>query len=110
MQRPLVLLACAIFFEVLWAALLKVGRGPTLSGLNALMASAYILSLTFLNAACKHLDLSLAYAIWTGSGATLVALFGVLVFDEPLGFARGIGLLLVVVGVVVLLGFEQGST
>jgi small multidrug resistance pump len=74
------------------------------------MAIAYVFSLVFLNLACKHLHLSLAYAVWTGAGATLVALIGVFVFDEPLNLARGIGFALVIAGLVVLLGFERSAT
>jgi multidrug transporter EmrE-like cation transporter len=110
MRRPILCLACAIVFEVLWAVLLKAGRGPTVSWPNALMGAAYGLSLAFLNAACKRLDLSLAYAVWTGSGATLVALIGVLIFHEPIGLARGVGFVMVIVGVVVLIGFEPRVT
>jgi multidrug transporter EmrE-like cation transporter len=106
-ERPLVFLAGAIAFEVLWAVMLKLTRGFILTWPSAVMAVAYVLSLVCLNVACKRLDLSFAYAIWTGSGATLVALIGVLVFREPLGPARAVGFLLVISGLVVLLGFER---
>lgn len=108
MGRPLILLAGAIGFEVLWAVMLKLARGFVLTWASAVMAVAYVLSLVCLNAACRQLDLSFAYAVWTGSGATLVALIGVLVFHEPLGLARALGFLLVSSGLVVLLGFERG--
>jgi multidrug transporter EmrE-like cation transporter len=47
--------------------------------------------------------------VWTGSGAVLVALIGVIVFREPLGVARAIGVALVVLGLVALIGFERGT-
>jgi multidrug transporter EmrE-like cation transporter len=89
--------------------MLKLAPGFVLTWASAVMAVAYVLSLVCLNLACKQLDLSLAYAIWTGSGATLVALIGVLVFREPLGLARALGFLLVVSGLVVLIGFERSA-
>jgi small multidrug resistance pump len=106
----LLFLAAAVVFEVLWAVMLKLARGFTLPWASAAMGAAYVLSLVCLSAACKHLDLSLAYAVWTGSGAALVALFGVFAFGEPLTLARGVGFVLVICGVVVLLGFERSLT
>jgi multidrug transporter EmrE-like cation transporter len=108
MSHPYVLLGLAVVFEVAWAVMLKQSKGFTVLWASAVMLVAYLLSLFFLNLACKTLDLSLAYAVWTGSGATIVALFGVLVFHERLDWSRGLGLALVVGGVVILLGFEEG--
>ena len=110
MKPALLFLAGAIIFEVLWAVMLKVSRGALLTWSTGVMAAAYVLSLVCLNAACKQLDLSLAYAIWTGSGAALVAALGIFVFGEPLNLARAAGFLLVVCGLVVLIGFERGAT
>ena len=96
----------AVAFEVLWAIMLKLAPGFTRPWASLVMAVAYVLSLVCLNLACKELDLSLAYAIWTGSGAALVALICVVAFGEPLSLERGLGILLVIAGVSVLLGFE----
>jgi small multidrug resistance pump len=110
MSRALLFLYGAIVFEVLWAVMLKLARGPTLSAPTFVMAVAYVLSLSCLSVACRQLDLSFAYAVWTGSGATLVALIGVLAFGERLNAARAIGFVLVICGLVVLLGFERRTT
>lgn len=109
LERSWVFLAGAVACEVLWAVLLKRVGGLVLSWTSATMALAYVLSLVCLNVACRRLDLSLAYAVWTGSGATAVALIGVLVFHEPLGLARALGFLLVISGLIVLLGFERSA-
>jgi multidrug transporter EmrE-like cation transporter len=110
LNRPLILLVFAITFEALWAVMLKISQGFTVLWASLVMVPAYVLSLVFLNYACRHLDISVAYAIWTGSGATLVATIGVLAFDEPLGAGRALGLLLVICGVLVLLGLERNLT
>lgn len=110
MSQPLSFLAAAIAFEVLWAVMLKVGGGFTLGWANAVMLLAYALSLVCLSLACQKLDLSLAYAVWTGSGAALVALIGAFVFGEVLSLPRVLGFVLVVSGLVVLLGFERHAT
>jgi small multidrug resistance pump len=107
MQQRFSLLAGAVGFEVLWAVMLKTVRGFSVLWASALVVVAYALSLVCLERACRSLDISLAYAVWTGSGTSLVALIGICVFREPLNPARALGLLLIIGGVVLLLGFER---
>lgn len=106
MSRPALFLVGAVLFEVLWAVMLKLAGGFARPWATALMGVAYVLSLLFLNLACKSFDLSLAYAVWTGAGTTLVALIGVVVFRESLSVERAVGFALVIAGLVVLVGFE----
>jgi multidrug resistance protein EbrB len=110
MTRPILFLLGAVFFEVLWAVMLKIAGGSLWSWATAAMAVAYALSLIFLNLACKSLDLSLAYAVWTGAGATLVALAGVVLFRETLSLERSVGFALVIAGLVVLIGLEPRAS
>jgi multidrug transporter EmrE-like cation transporter len=105
--RAHLFLAAAVVAEALWAVMLKVSQGFTVLWASLVMFGAYVLSLVFLNVACRHFDLGLAYAVWTGSGATLVALFGALAFREPVGPGRALGLVLVIAGVAVLLSSER---
>jgi multidrug transporter EmrE-like cation transporter len=107
MQQRFSLLVSAVVFEVLWAVTLKAARGFSVPWATALVVVSYALSLVCLEQACRSFDISLAYAIWTGSGASLVALIGICVFREPLGPGRAMGLLLVIGGVVVLLGSDH---
>jgi small multidrug resistance pump len=107
MTRPLVLLLVAVACEVTWAVALKLSRGFTVLPASCVTVVAYVLSLISLNLACKNLDISTAYAIWTGSGSALVALVGVCVFDERLSAGRAAGFALVVAGVIMLFGLEQ---
>ena len=71
MKNPMLFLAAAIVCEVLWAVMMKVGQGVALRWASVVMALAYVLSLVCLNAACRKLDLSLAYAVWTGASDCL---------------------------------------
>jgi small multidrug resistance pump len=104
MARFYVLLGCAIFFEVLWAVMLKFSNGFSVRWASAAMLIAYVGSLVCLSGACKGLAVSLAYPIWTGLGGTLIALIGVLCFKEPLGVGKALGVALVIAGVALLLG------
>ena len=110
MNRSMLLLVGAVAFEVLWAVMLKLAGGFARPWASAVMAVAYVLSLVFLNLACRTLDISLAYAVWTGAGASVVALIGVVVFHEPLSLGRAIGFTLVIAGVVVLIGLEPRAS
>jgi multidrug transporter EmrE-like cation transporter len=102
---PYILLACAVFFEVLWAVLMKA-HGFTRLWVNMLVLAAYYLSFVFLHLACRYLHVSVAYVVWTGLGATLVAGISIFAFNEPLGVGRACCFLLVIAGVVGLLGLE----
>ncbi len=52
--------------------------------------------------ALKRIEISTAYAIWSGLGVALIAVIGVAWFKEPMGLMKVIGLFLVIAGVVVL--------
>jgi quaternary ammonium compound-resistance protein SugE len=110
MSRTLVFLATAVVFEVLWAVMLKASNGFTVLWPSVATAIAYPLSAVFLGLACRQLDISVAYAVWTGSGAAGVAVLGVLVFHERLGVGRAVGFALVTCGVIVLVGLESPQT
>lgn len=105
--RSLVLLFCAIAFEVTWAVMLKLSHGFQSLLPSAIMLATYVASLVSLTLACAKLELAVAYSVWTGAGASFVALVGLFVFDEPVSGGRTLGLALVILGVVLLLAFER---
>jgi multidrug transporter EmrE-like cation transporter len=109
LTRALVFLVGAVVFEVSWAVMLKASRGLLFSWSTLGMLITYLLSLYCLNVACRGLPLSVAYAVWTGSGASIVALIGVFAFKESISVGQFAGLVLVVLGVVMLLGLASTS-
>jgi small multidrug resistance pump len=48
----------------------------------------------------QKIDVSFAYAIWSGLGTALITLVGILWFREPLNILKGISLALIVIGVI----------
>jgi multidrug transporter EmrE-like cation transporter len=92
-------LVLAIIFEVSWAVLMRVSNGFTVLWANLAMVVTYALSLVFLNLATREVDLGVAYALWTGSGAVLVALMAWVLFKEHITLMRALWLLLIVCGV-----------
>lgn len=96
-------LTLAILFEVAWAIGIKVNNGfapPHRPFPILLTFASYVLSFVFLALAARRLDIGLAYALWAGSGAALIALIGILYYHEPASSLKIVSLVLVVAGVV----------
>lgn len=90
----------AILMEVSGTTCLKLSEQFTRLWPSILMFCFYGLSLAGLNFALKTLDLSVAYAVWSALGITLVSAIGMGWFKEPVSALKLGCLLLVVVGVV----------
>ena len=93
-------LAFAILFEVAWAVAMKVSDGFSKLGPTIITIVCYLLSVVFLALATKKLDVGLAYAIWAGSGAAVIAVIGVLYFREPLTMMKAASLALIIAGII----------
>ena len=62
----------------------------------------YALSIIALTFAVNRLEVSVAYAIWSGMGTALVAMIGLWVFQETFTSIKVVALGLIVVGVMML--------
>ena len=93
------ILAVSILFEVAGTTMMKLANGFTVIGPSIAVFVFYAISLTGLTFVLKTLDLSLTYAIWSGAGTAIVALIGIVFFNEALTAVRIISLILVIVGV-----------
>lgn len=62
--------------------------------------ACYALAFSFLTLTLRGMELSTAYAIWSGIGTALIALIGVVLFHETMNWTKAVSLLLVVIGVV----------
>jgi len=82
------LLLTAIVLEVAGTTSMKLSQGFTHVWPSVMIFVCYGLAFLALTLALKRLDLSVAYAIWAGAGTALVALVGVVVFHEPIGWLR----------------------
>ncbi len=95
-----ILLFSASAFEVGFAVMLKYSEGFTKIVPSLFVCVFAIMSFSFLNLCIRTLPVGTAYAIWTGIGALGVATYGILVFHEPLQFARILCLTFILIGVV----------
>jgi small multidrug resistance pump len=69
---------------------------------SVLMGVFYVVCFGFLALTLKKIDVSVAYAIWSGVGTALIATIGILCFREPITLLKVFGLLAIICGVVVL--------
>jgi len=93
-------LALAIVLEVSGTTCMKLSEGFTKTVPSILLFVFYILSFCFLTLALKKIDVSVAYAVWSGVGTALIATIGVLWFKEPATAMKLISLGLIIIGVV----------
>ncbi|GHJ57604.1 multidrug SMR transporter [Nocardioides sp. OK12] len=97
---PALLLTLAIVVEVAATASLPRTDGFTRPGWTAVVVAGYAVALWLLSLVVRTMPVSVAYAVWAGLGTALVAVVGVVLLGEPLGWVRAVSLGLVVVGVV----------
>ena len=95
-------LALAIVFEVAGTTCMKLSAGFTKTVPAVLTGIFYCICFFFLTLALKKIDVSVAYAVWSGIGVALIASIGVLYFREPITVLKVFGLLAIIVGVVAL--------
>lgn len=96
---PWIFLSIAILFEVAGTTSMKLSRGfaeiwPSIGVFVFYMCSAAAVVL-----ALRRLELSIAYAIWSGVGTALTVMIGIAYFREPLTAIKLASIALVVIGV-----------
>jgi small multidrug resistance pump len=95
-------LILAIVFEVAGTTCMKLSAGFSRLLPAALMGLFYAVCFYFLTLALKKVELSVAYAIWSGVGTALIATIGILWFREPMSLLKIFGLLAIIGGVIAL--------
>jgi small multidrug resistance pump len=95
-------LTFAILAEVAGTTCMKLSAGFTRSTPSLLMWLFYAVCFYFLTLTLKKVDVSVAYAIWSGVGTALIATVGVLYFREPLTILKLVGIVAIIGGVIAL--------
>ncbi len=90
----------AICLEVSGTTCMKLSLGFSKAVPSLLLFVFYGLSVVFLTLAVKRLDISVAYAVWSGLGTGLMALIGLVWFEEPMTVSKSIAIGLIILGVV----------
>jgi len=96
---PWIFLSIAILFEVAGTTSMKLSRGfaELLPSVGVFvfylcLAAAVVLAL-------RRLELSIAYAVWSGVGTALTVMIGIAYFREPLTAMKLASIAFVVIGV-----------
>lgn len=79
---------------------MKLSEGFTRAGPSVMILVFYAISLFLLTLSMRSIDVSVAYAIWSGLGTALIAAIGILWFGEPATALKLVSLVLIVAGVV----------
>ena len=92
-------LAVAIVLEIGGTVSLKLSDGFTRLGPASAVVICYAASFALLSLALRGIDLSIAYAVWSGVGTAIVAVIGMVWFGESAGGWKLLSLALIVLGV-----------
>lgn len=94
------LLFLAILFEVCGTTCMKLSEGFSKLVPSIMLFVFYAISFSFFTFALKRIDVSIAYAIWSGLGTALITVIGIFWFKEPASALKLISLVVVVAGVI----------
>lgn len=94
------ILTISILVEITGTTLMKLSHGLTILWPSIGMFVCYGISLVGITVVLKHIELSIAYAIWSGAGTAITAMIGIGWFREPVSVLKLMSLALVVIGVI----------
>ena len=102
-------LMIAIVSEVIGTMNVKLSNGFTWIGPLAAVVVCYVASFALLSLALRGIELSIAYAVWSGVGTAVVTAIGIVWFGESAGAWKLLCLGLIVLGVAGLHLSERAS-
>ncbi|WP_413207245.1 DMT family transporter [Rhodospirillum sp. A1_3_36] len=94
------ILGTAIVFEVMGTTAMKFSDGFTRLWPSVALVACYAASFYLLTLTLKRLDVSIAYAIWSGAGTVLITLIGIVLFKEPATVLKLLFIGMIITGVV----------
>jgi small multidrug resistance pump len=94
------LLLLAIGFEICGTTCMKLSEGFSKLVPSVLIFVFYAISFFIFTLALKRIDVSIAYAIWSGLGTAFITVIGILWFKEPASALKLISLIVVIAGVI----------
>ena len=91
----------AIVFEVVGTTQLKRTDGNFFTSAGMLMLLFYAISFFMLTLALKNgIEVGVGYAIWSGVGTALIAIIGVMAFNEHASMMKFLCIAMIIIGVV----------
>ena len=93
-------LLAAIICEIAGTMSMKLSRGFTNPAASALIFVFYAFAFTLMTLAIRKIEIGVAYTIWSGIGATLVTVIGIVCCGENVSALKLVSVALVIIGVV----------
>ena len=97
----------AVLSEVTATTALKFSEGFTRLGLSIVVVLGYGVSFYLLSLSLKVIPIGVAYALWSGIGIVLTVIAGMILWREPLDWARVVGIALIIGGILVINMFSK---
>ena len=98
-MRDWLYLILAIVLEVAGTTSMKLSQGFSRLLPSVMIFVFYALSFAGLTLALKRIDVSVAYAIWSGLGTALITVIGLAYFKEPATLVKILSIALIILGV-----------
>ncbi len=106
MKTPIILFF-AILSEVIATTALKLSDGFTKIVPSVIVVIGYGASFYLLSISLDVIPIGLAYAIWSGVGIVLTVIAGILIWRETLDWARVIGIIFIILGILIINLFSK---
>lgn len=100
------ILSAGILFEVLGTICMKYAEGFTKLWPSIFVFVFYGISLASLVFVLEKMQVSIAYAIWASAGTALIALIGILFFQETVSVAKIVSISFIILGIIGLELFD----
>ncbi|WP_026792014.1 DMT family transporter [Pleomorphomonas oryzae] len=87
-------------FEIGYALSVGGSHAFTVPSWSAAALIFFLLTLYFLSAALRTIDIGIGYAVWAGTGSVGAAILGSILLDQPLTPIQAVWLAVIIAGVV----------
>ena len=98
--RAWIMLLLAGAFEIGYALSVGGSQAVTVPSWSIAALIFFLLTLYFLSAALRTIDVGIGYAAWAGIGSVGAAAFGSILLDQPLTLVQAFWLGVIIAGVV----------
>ena len=99
-MKAWIFLILAILFEVAGTTSMKLSEGFSKLIPSILLFVFYAASFVAVTFALEKIDISVAYAVWSGVGTALITIVGILFFRETVTVLKIVSIILIIIGVV----------
>ena len=106
-MKTAIIFFLAVLSEVTATTALKFSEGFTRLCPSIVVVLGYGVSFYLLSLSLKVIPIGVAYALWSGIGIVLTVIAGMILWREPLDWARVVGIALIIGGILVINMFSK---